>query len=101
MEFGEAFRAIAALEQESTAIGDLGQLGGQRARLARKDERGIPAQFALRRGKRLGIGIMRKLPCFVAAPAFRSPVRRHFRSTSPRAFADEGRNGKDKPALGG
>ena len=51
---GEAFRAVAALQQESLAIGHLGERLLQAARLAGKDQR--------RKGRQLLFGIGQRLP---------------------------------------
>ena len=42
---GEAFGAIAALEQETLALGDLGELALELARLARENQRRIAGKL--------------------------------------------------------
>ena len=47
VEFGEAFGAVAALEQEGAALGDLAELRLQPARLAGEDQRRITPEARL------------------------------------------------------
>ena len=58
---GEAFGAIAALQQESLAGSDLRQRLFQIARLTGKNQRRKARKLRLDVGKRLGVGIFRHL----------------------------------------
>ena len=53
---GKAFGAVAALEKERRALGRLGELGLQRARLAGEDERRVERKRLLRRGQGRPVG---------------------------------------------
>ena len=72
---GEAFGAVAALEEEAQAVGRLGQLRAERLDLPRRDER--------RRGSQLGqhglqdrrIRVVRLLQHLLGLPRSRAPVR--------------------------
>ena len=55
--FGEAFGAIAALQQECPAMGDFGQLVGQVARLAGKHQRRELLDLRLDRFQLVGVGV--------------------------------------------
>ena len=77
MEFGKAFGAVTALEQERLALCDAAEIGGQVAGFACKNQRRIVGQFLLRGGKCGGVGVGRKLSRIVRAPAVRLPVLRH------------------------
>ena len=61
MELREALRAVAALQQEGLALGDLGKLGLQAARLAGENQRRIAAQTVLGGLQRRRIGVVRHL----------------------------------------
>ena len=61
MEFGEAFRAVAALKQESLAFGHLAERGHQVAGLAREHERRIGLQPRLDGRERGSVRIVRNL----------------------------------------
>ena len=74
VEFGEAFGAIAALEQERLAFRDAREIGGQVARFAGEDQRGIGAELLGRGGERGGVGIGGELARFVALPAVGGPM---------------------------
>ena len=58
---GEAFSAIAALQEESLAGRDLGERILEIARFAGKDQRRKSGELRFDVGKRLGIGIIRHL----------------------------------------
>ncbi len=77
MKFGEAFRAIAALQQKSLAGRNLSQLRRQRAGFTRKDEWRETRNLLLGRGQRGRIGIFGQLSRFISAPAFRGPCSGH------------------------
>ena len=78
-EFGEAFGAVAALQQEGIARRHIAQLGLQRARFARKDQRGKPGQHALGLGQSGGVFIVRQVLCneLLLLPAIGCPVLCH------------------------
>jgi hypothetical protein len=77
MELGEALRAVAALEQETLACGDFGEIGLQRAGFAGEHQRGKPGQRFLDRSELRRIGISGQVLGFCRAPAVRIPVRCH------------------------
>ncbi len=69
VEFGEAFGAIAALQQESLALGDLGQRRHQIARLAREHQRRMGLQALFDGGQRRRIRVFRHLTDRLRTPA--------------------------------
>ena len=71
---GEAFGAIAALQQESLAGRDLRQRAFQVARLAGKNQRRKSRKLRLDIGQRLGVRIIRHLHDRLAAPGIRAPL---------------------------
>ena len=77
MEFGEAFGAIAALQKEGPAAGNLGQGCFQAPRLAGEDEGRKARQPLLHVGQRGGVRILRYLPDGLGAPAVRRPFLGH------------------------
>jgi hypothetical protein len=82
VKLGKALGAVAALQQECLAALHGGQILSQRARFAREHQRGIARQLLLRCGKRRRIVIGGHLQPFMAAPAFRLPVRHRHLSCS-------------------
>jgi hypothetical protein len=84
-EFGKAFGAVAALQQERLARRDAGQFVAQLAHLAGKNQRRHPPQPGLDRGQRLGIGVIGHLHPFVPPPYRLVPIRRHCLSPFPAA----------------
>ena len=74
---GEAFRAVAALKQESLAGGDLGEPLLQLPGLAGEDERRIGGDPALDGGERRRVGIGRGLLDRPRAPAIGGPALLH------------------------
>ena len=72
---GEAFGAVAALEQETLAFGDARQLALELPRLARKNQWRIARKLRFDIGQALAILIGRHLLGRLAAPAFRCPGR--------------------------
>ena len=84
--FGEALRAIAALQQEGFAGGDLSQGLFQVARLAGKNQRRKTRKLRLNLAQRLGVGIVRHLQSRLGPPGIRTPfggVGPHRHDTSP------------------
>ena len=77
MEFGKAFSAVTALQQEAPARRHFGQIGLERARFAGEDQRGKIGQRGGYLAQRCGVGIARQMPRFVRGPAFGGPVARH------------------------
>ena len=77
MEFGEAFGAIPALEEESLAARHLGQSRGEIAGFAGKDQRRIGLQARLDGRERRGIGILRHLLDRLAPPRAGGPGLSH------------------------
>ncbi len=71
--FGEAFGAIAALQQKHFAFRDLGQGLFQIARLTGKNQRRKARKLRLDVGKRLGVGIIGHLHDRLRAPGLRAP----------------------------
>ncbi len=69
VELGEALGAVAALQQEGLAGGDIGQPVLQPPRLAGEDQRREAVQRLLDPGERGLVGIARHLPDRQAAPA--------------------------------
>ncbi len=78
---GEAFGAIAALEQESPALGDARQFALQLARLTCKNQRRKASQALFHDAKFLGIGIVRHLHNGEFPPAIRCPIGQHSRNS--------------------
>ena len=72
-ELGEAFGAVAALQQERPALRDLGQLRLQRSRLAGEHQRRERRQPGLDLGELPGIGIVRDLLRRPVPPGARRP----------------------------
>ena len=77
MKFGEAFGAIAALQQEGAALGDFGEIGLERARFARKHERRMRFEGGGRSLERGLVEIVGQMPCLVSLPAIGCPIGRH------------------------
>ena len=73
MELGKAFGAVAALQQERLAGGDIGEPVLQAPRLAGKDQRRVGAQRLLDAAERGLVGIAGNLADREAAPASRRP----------------------------
>ena len=73
---GKAFRAIAALQQESLAGRDLRERLLELARLAGKNQRRKRRELLLDIGQRLRIRIIRHLQDRLLAPGIRAPFRR-------------------------
>ena len=82
VELGEALGAVAALQQERLAGGDIGQPVLQAPRLAGEDQRREAAQRLLDAGERGLVGIARHLPDRQAAPALGGPSSRASRLSS-------------------
>src|SRR5690606_17945746 len=78
MELGEALGAVTALEQESLAGDDLGQLGLERARLAGEDQRRKVGDGRLGPGQPRRVLVHGQMPCLVSLPAIGCPGRLHF-----------------------
>jgi hypothetical protein len=76
-EFGEAFRAVAALEQKGLALGYLGQPFLEPTRLACKNQRRQPPQLLLGGLQLGGIPILRNLPDRQLSPAIAGPFLGH------------------------
>ena len=74
---GEAFRAIAALQQKRLAGGDPPELLGQVARLTGKNQRRKARELALDLGKRLLVRVVGHLQCRLLAPAVGRPTLGH------------------------
>ncbi len=70
-ELGEALGAVAALQQERLALGDVGQVLGERARLAGEDQRRIGAKLRLHGRERRRIRVFRTDR--LRTPALRAP----------------------------
>src|SRR5262249_44133136 len=81
---GEAFRAVAALQQESTPVGDVGQLALELARLAGKKQRRERGELLLDLGPCPGGGVFRHLNDRLFAPAIGRPTLAH--ATLPCVF---------------
>ena len=77
VELGEALGAVAALQQERLAGGNLGEPGLQAPRLAGEDQRRIAAQRVLDAAEGVLVGIAGHLPDRQAAPAFWGPCFGH------------------------
>src|SRR3546814_15427020 len=77
MELGEAFRAVAALEQKSLALGPGAELLAQAARLAGEDQRRKVRELLFHALQSRLVGIVGDLPDRLAAPAFRRPGGAH------------------------
>ena len=77
VELGKAFRAVPALQQETVAVGNGGQIGLQRTRFARKHQRGVVRKSRLGLRQRGGVLVSRQVPRFVRLPGFRGPVACH------------------------
>src|SRR3546814_6469980 len=73
MELGEAFRAVAALEQKSLALGHRAELLAQAARLAGKDQRREVGELLFHALQHGLVGIVGDLPDRLAAPAIGRP----------------------------
>ena len=80
---GEAFGAIAALQQESLAGRDLRQRFFQVARLACKNQRRKGRQLRLDIGQRLGVRIIRHLHDRLCAPGIGRPTVHHAHVRNP------------------
>jgi hypothetical protein len=79
-ELLEALGAVAALQQEGLAVGDLAQEALQPPRLAGEDQRRHAAQGGLGALQRVGIGIVRRdVPGGSVAPAGGGPTLGHGR----------------------
>jgi hypothetical protein len=74
---GETFRAVAALQQESVAIGDARKLLLQAARLAREHQRREGGKLLLGIGQRLPVRINRDLLNRLLAPTVGRPTLGH------------------------
>src|SRR5204863_1601489 len=79
---GEAFGAIAALQQKRFAFADAGERALERPRLAGKNERREGREQPLDLGKRLLIRIIRHLLDRLRSPAVGGPTRGHGYSPS-------------------
>ena len=77
VKFGKAFGAVTALQQETFARSNFGQIGLQRAGFTGEDQRGKAGERTCDLVERRGVGIGRQMPCFLGLPAFRGPVTRH------------------------
>ena len=66
VEFGKALGAVAALQQKRLALDDLGQIIGQVARLACKNQRRIVAQRFFGCGQRCCIAYIAAYECLCA-----------------------------------
>ena len=75
--FGEAFRAVATLQQESLAVGDARKLLLQTARLAREHQRRERGKLLLGIGQYLQVRIIRHLLDRLLAPTIRRPTLGH------------------------
>ena len=89
MKFGEAFRAIAALQQKGLAGRDRRLALLEPTRLAGKDERREAMQCLLDAGKRCLIGVTRNLPDRQTPPAVRRPYCSHFTSSPRNRFVNQ------------
>ena len=85
MEFGEAFGAIAALQQERLAFRDLAQRRHQIARLARKHQRRMGLELRQDTVQRRLVRIIRHLTDGLVLPALRGPGLGHAVSPSKQA----------------
>ena len=74
MELGEAFRAIAALEQERLALGDAAERGLQATRLTGEHQRRVVLKLLLDRSQSGGVRIHRHLLDGLGAPAVAAPL---------------------------
>ncbi|MNQ85886.1 hypothetical protein D3C85_1010620 [compost metagenome] len=72
-EFDEAFRAITTLEQEGAALGDLGELAAQFARLAGEHQRRVARQGLLDMRQFGGVRVLGLLLDGFVPPAFWAP----------------------------
>ncbi len=72
-EFGEALRAVAALQQESLAFRHIAECGGEVPRLAREDERGMARQPLFHGSQSRRVRVFRHLTDGLCAPALRVP----------------------------
>ena len=81
---GEAFGAVAALQQESIAGGHLRQRLFQIARFAGKDQRREGRKLRLDIGKRLRIGIIRHLHDRLAAPGIPGSISTYWTASTSR-----------------
>ena len=84
VELGEAFGAVAALQQERLAGGDIREPVLQPPRLAGEDQRRVIPQRRFDAFQRGFIRIARNLPDRQAAPALRRPFLAHRTLPSPR-----------------
>ena len=75
---GKAFRAVAALQQESLAVGDPRQLLLQVSRFAGKNQRRECRQLLFDVGQSLLVRIVRDLLNWLLAPAVGRPTFRHY-----------------------
>ena len=76
-KFGEAFGAIATLQQKGVALSGLSQLLFQPPRLTGKDQGGVFGQLRLNRSQCGGIGIIRHLHARFCAPIRLFPALGH------------------------
>src|SRR5262249_39353280 len=76
--FGKTFRAVAALQQESLAVGDPRQLLLQIPRLAGKNQRRECRQLVFDVGQTLPVRIIRYLLNWPFAPAVGRPTFSHY-----------------------
>src|SRR3546814_18690377 len=76
MKLGEAFGAVAALEQEGLALRHAAELARQLARFTREDERRIVCELAFGGRERIGVAIGGQLARLVRTPAMRLPIFR-------------------------
>ncbi len=79
MKLGEAFGAVAALQQKCLALGDPAKRRLERSRLVREHQRRIFRQGLLSRGQLRRIGIMGHLPHGHPAPGRGTPAGRDIR----------------------
>ena len=74
---GKAFRAVAALQQESLTVGDAGERLFERARLAGKDQRRERSKLLFGIGQYLRVRIIRHLLDRLLAPTIGRPTLGH------------------------
>ena len=99
---GEAFRAIAALQQESVSGRDPAQRPLEAACLAGEHQRREGRELAFDPGERRRVGVLRKLlgrpaPPAVGGPALGHDHLRHFPCEHPRAFRPGSGRGYTRP----
>ena len=78
VKLGEAFRTIATLQQEATAIADFCQFRLKRARFTRKHQRRIGRERLFRISQHGRIFILRQVLRLEGFPPVRGPVIGHF-----------------------